>query len=445
MRTKHERAKALACAVLMALLGCLPGIGPGAKANAGAPQVKLSAALGTPVLLAGEKQTAYLKVGLTGFPIEAHRAPVNLAIVLDKSGSMQGEKIAKAREAAIMAIRRLNSEDIISVIAYDTTVRVVVPATKLTDPEGICSQIQNITPGNTTALFAGVSKGAEEVRKFFSRERVNRIILLSDGLANVGPSSTADLARLGASLGKEGITVSTIGLGLGYNEDLMRWLAQNSDGSHFFAENATELASVFDEEFGKATSVAAQKIRIEIECADGVRPVRVLLRDAEIAGQHVVAVLNQLYGNAEKALILEVEVPAGTAGSNRELASVRVTYENMATGKTDTVASVVSGRFSLSRAEVEKAMDPSVMADVVEKIAVKRNELATALRDEGKVEEARKALLDNRAYLEINAAQYNSRKLKDYAVSNQQDADNLDGSSWTRQRKMQQRSQSSRY
>ncbi|MCP4644119.1 MAG: VWA domain-containing protein, partial [bacterium] len=237
--------------------------------------------------------------------------------------------------AAIMALRRLKRDDIVSVVTYDTTVNVLVPATKVSDLEVIVREIQRIQAGSNTALFGGVSKGAAEVRKFLVDDRVNRIILLSDGLANVGPSSPGALADLGASLAKEGIAVSTIGLGLGYNEDLMTQLAQASDGNHIFAENARDLEVAFNAEFSDVLSVVAQDVTVRIRCPEGVRPVRVLGRDADVVGQTVTTRLNQLYSEQQKYVILEVEVPASSTGSEMELASVGVSYANMDTKTKD--------------------------------------------------------------------------------------------------------------
>ena len=105
--------------------------------EAGGEQIRLDVALDTPVMLAGSEgafQRAYLRVALTGFELdERRRTPVNVAIVLDRSGSMQGAKLAEARNAAIMAVRRLRGEDIVSVITYDSTVNVLMPATRLSD------------------------------------------------------------------------------------------------------------------------------------------------------------------------------------------------------------------------------------------------------------------------------------------------------------------------
>jgi Ca-activated chloride channel family protein len=192
-----------------------------------ASQVALSVAVSNPVLKSDQKQTAFLKVGLEGFrmPVTSKRVAVNVALVLDKSGSMNGRKIEEAKQAAIQAIRRLDANDIVSVVVYDSTVEVLVPATKLTDKDFVCKKIAQIQPGGRTALFAGVSKAAAELRKFIDRERVNRIVLLSDGLANIGPRAPSELGSLGASLKKENISVTAMGLGLDYNEDLMVQLA----------------------------------------------------------------------------------------------------------------------------------------------------------------------------------------------------------------------------
>jgi len=406
-------------------------------ASASADQVKLNAELAKPVLKAGLKQTTYLKVGLTGFELagDSKRPPVNIAIVLDKSGSMQGEKIRQAREAAKMAIGRLNANDIVSVVSYDSTVNVLTPATKVTDKALINSQIDRIQANGSTALFGGVSKGAAEIRKFFDPKRVNRIFLLSDGQANVGPQSPRELGNLGASLAKEGISVTTLGLGLGYNEDLMTQLAMKSDGSHSFIEEPAQLTKIFNEDFGEALQVVAQKVVVKITCREGVRPVRTLGRDADIAGQTVVTTLNQIYSGQEQFILLEVEIPATSSGAVRDIATVNLGYLNMETRVDDRLSSSVAARFTSSDSEIAKAVSTEVMVASISQIAVENNKKATALRDQGRVEEARKLLLSNGAFLGENADRYNSDFLRSYRALNDFSAENLDEAKWNANRK----------
>ena len=357
---------------------------------------------------------------MTGFEMAGtgRRTPANVCIVLDRSGSMQGEKIAKAREAAGMVVDRLNPDDIISVVAYDSGVTVLVPATKAVDKESIRGAIRGIEANASTALFAGVSMGAAEVRKFLAKDRVNRIILLSDGQANVGPSAPGTLGELGAALIREGISVTTIGLGADYNEDLMTALAQKSDGNHMFAEKASDLAAAFESEYGSVAAVVAQEVRANIRCADGVRPVRALGREADIAGQNVTFYLNQLYSQQERYLVLEVELPPGPAGSSREVAAVDVTYANMASKTADHLTGSTSVAYTDSPVEVEAGVNAAVMTAAVYQIGAEQNVLAMRLRDQGKVEEGIRVLQQNAAYLDSNAVKLKSEKLRIYGTEN---------------------------
>jgi len=430
------RSVKLWCAVLVLAVTAAPSW-------LSAAQVKLDVSMAQPTLLAEKKQTTFVKVGLTGFKLSSKnaRTPVNVALVLDKSGSMSGTKIAKAKEAAVWAVRRLDSKDIVSVVVYDSTVQVLVPATKLTDKDAVCRKIQSVNSGGSTALFAGVSKGAAELRKFIDRNRVNRVILLSDGLANVGPQTPSALGELGSSLIKEGISVSTMGLGLGYNEDLMAELARRSDGNHIFIEKAEDLARIFNFEFDDVLSVVAQEVSVTINVGRDVRPVRVLGTDAEINGRQVIVKLNQLYSEQEKYVMLEVEVPPTKENQSREIAKVDVSYANMETKTTDRLSSSISANFSRSKEVVKAKTVGKVMAECVLQVANYQNKLATTLRDKGDIEGAKRLLTTNYEYLKENAEKYRSEKLRGRADDNLSQAGKLDGKEWGAARKQMRRYQ----
>lgn len=426
-------------------LTLLPGVaragGPYALDSTRAP-VALETRVSTPLVPAGLSATAYVKVQLTGQALSlATRPPVNVALVIDKSGSMQGVKMERAKEAAIQAIRKLGPQDIVSIVTYDTTVSVLAPATKASDKATLFDAVRRIRAGGDTALFAGVTKGAAEVRKFLERGRVNRVLLLSDGLANVGPSSPADLGALGASLVREGISVTTFGLGLGYNEDLMTELARQSDGNHAFIEDAANLSQFFDLELGTAAAVVAQDIQIRLECGPGVRPVRVLGRPADIIGQTVTTSMNQIYAQQTQHLLLEVELAAGAPNEHRLLANVLASYGNLGTRITESQAGEVSVTFTSDRMAVERSTDQQVMVSAVEQIANERNAMAVTLRDRGEVQKARDMLRQNAAYLEDNNVRYKAPSLDRLKQDNESDAENLEGEGWNRQRKSMRKKQ----
>ncbi len=226
-----------------------------------------------------------------------------------------------------------------------------------------------------------------------------------------------------------------MGLGLDYNEDLMAQLAQRSDGNHFFIEKANDLAKVFNFEFDDVLSVVAQEVAITINVGPEVRPVRVLGREAEINGQQVIVQLNQLYREQEKYVMLEVELPATKAGQTRRIAQVDVSYANMETKTTDRLSSTVSVNFDVSDEVVQAKTNAAVMTECVLQIANDRNRLATALRDKGDVEGARKVLKDNASYLAKNADKYKSEKLQQRSVDNYGQSSQLDEKEWAANRK----------
>jgi Ca-activated chloride channel family protein len=167
-------------------------------------------------------------------------------------------------------------------------------------------------------------------------------------------------------------------------------------------------------------------------------------RDGEIKGRNVCVFINQLYSGHEKYILLEVEVGAVTAKETRKIASVNVRYDNLQTHDSDKLSAELSATFSSSKQLVDKKTNHKVMVDVVEQIATERNELAVTLRDQGQIDKAREVLGDNVSYLNLNAARYNSKKLKDFGMLNDADAMNLDEQNWTRQRKSMRYQQSSR-
>ena len=396
-------------------------------ASVEASQVGLSVEMSNPLLKAQKKQTTFLKVGLTGFKIKSAktRAPVNITLVLDKSGSMQGTKIDEARRGAIEAINRLSANDIVSVVTYDSTVEVLVPATKLTDKASVCQKIAQIQAGGRTALFAGVSKGAAELRKFRDKDRVNRIVLLSDGKANIGASSPTELGALGASLKKEGITVSTMGLGLDYNEDLMLQLASRSGGNHIFVEDAEHLAGIFKDEFNTVLSVVAQEVAVQIDVKKNIRPVRVLGREAEINGQQVITEISQLYSGQDQYVVLEVEVPATPVGAATQVATVQVTYDNMLTKATDKLTGTASVNFSDDDNAIASQLNPQVLEASVLLLANEQNKLATILGDKGDLAGAQRCLDANTRFLKKYAAELNSDELRLYYTQNARHAELL--------------------
>jgi Ca-activated chloride channel family protein len=362
------------------------------------------------ILPAGASQRAVVKVSLDA-PLlreKAERPPVNLAIVLDRSGSMSGGgKLEKAKEAAIAALRRLGERDLFSLVIFDHEVETLVPPQSAGNTEWIESRINSIRSRGNTALFGGVSQGAAEVRKHLEGRYVSRILLLSDGQANVGPSQPEDLGRLGAALMKEHIAVTTIGVGTDYNEDLMTKLAQNSDGNTYFVESSSDLPRIFAAELGDVLNVFAREVRLEIEFSDGVRPVRIIGRDGRLDDRKVEIRLNQLYGGQAKYALVEVEVSAGAPRDVRKLASARCSYENLVSRQAERAEAEANVRFSDSAPEVTRSVNVSVQKDMAYNILAEARDEAIQQADKGERVKAAATLRAAGAKVQAQASAYN--------------------------------------
>jgi Ca-activated chloride channel family protein len=353
--------------------------------------VQLRLELDRPVLAADSREKVVLKIALDGRrpALGRERAPVNLALVIDKSGSMGGEeKIARAREAALEAVSRLSAEDLVSLVVYDDEVRTLVPARRVGDGEALRRAIRGIAPGGSTALHGGVETGAEELRKHIEGAYTHRVLLLSDGQANVGPRTPEALGSLGARLLREGISVTTIGLGLDFNEDLMTRLARRSDGNTYFVAESRDLPRIFAEELGDVLSIVARRVVIELEFPEGVRPLRIVGRDGRIEDGRALVELNQLYGGQEKFALVEVELEPEGDGRERLVATARVSYEDAATARRASREASVGVSFTTDPDEVVAAANHRVQADYADNRLAETREEVVALVDAGRRTEA---------------------------------------------------------
>jgi Ca-activated chloride channel family protein len=387
--------------------------------------------------------TTFIKVDLTGIrPENIDRAPLNIAVVIDKSGSMSGQKIEDAKNAAIYLVNQLQAKDIVSIVTYSSGVHVLIPATKVRDKRTLVQRIRNIRTDGNTALFAGVSKGAAEVRKFLNKQRINRIILLSDGLANEGPSSPAELGQLGRSLSREHISVTTLGIGNGYNEDLMTKLAFNSDGNHVFVSQSSELADIFSQELGELFSVTAKEICIKIKVSPELEITRFLGREGIIRGNVAEITLNQVADKQEKYVMLEVTHKPGSSRSEPYV-NLDIDYLDPFLSKRQQESRQFNFQLVGDDAEANASTNNQVVENATLQIATINTEKAIELRDAGQLKDAEAVFEDNALLLKNFAQRLDSPSLARAAEANEEDADSVyDEKEWGAKRKQLREEQS---
>ena len=244
-------------------------------------------------------------------PTDAARTPLNLALVLDRSGSMSGEKLAAARDAAQFLLRRLAPEDAVSLVTYDQNVETVGSVGNGTTIADLARMTALIEAGGSTNLSGGWLRGRELVAAAKRDQRMNRVVLLTDGQANAGITDRERLTGLAATAKRSGVTTTTIGFGADYDEQLLRAMADAGGGNSYYIEQPDQAPGVFEEEIEGLLSLAAQNVTVEIRPGADARFVRVWhdypVHTANGASR---IEIGDIYGREPKSILLDFFVPS---------------------------------------------------------------------------------------------------------------------------------------
>jgi Ca-activated chloride channel family protein len=253
------------------------------------------------------------------------RPPINLALVLDHSGSMAaGRKMEFARDAASYAVQQLLPTDRVGVTIFDDTVQTIVPNAPALDKPGIIRRIAAVQPNGSTALHDGWKEGGRQVSQHRLAGGLNRVLLLSDGLANVGLTDPGAIAAEVGSLAEGGVSTTTMGVGVDYNEDLMEAMARSGDGNYYFIESPRQLADIYQTELQGLMATLGQKLSLGVEPQQGVQVIEVLNDfDTTRAGR---LMLPNLIVGMPIGVLVRLGVPPQRSGS--ELGQFRLAWDD---------------------------------------------------------------------------------------------------------------------
>ncbi|MBS2040240.1 VWA domain-containing protein [bacterium] len=196
---------------------------------------------------------------------QRERVPLNLALVIDRSGSMQGEKMDLTRKAAALAIKSLSEVDRISLVTFASEVETVVASTPVVDKQRLVQRIEKIQAYGSTALFPGWQAGADQANFALRKGILNRLILLTDGQANLGQTNPDPICSEVHRWYQKGLQTTTMGFGRDYQEDLLRAMAGSGGGNHFFVETPEQLVRYVELELDGLAATVGTQVRLKLE------------------------------------------------------------------------------------------------------------------------------------------------------------------------------------
>jgi Ca-activated chloride channel family protein len=378
----------LACAFLLAA-----NVAYGA-ANQGMTEreIRLDGRLNYPFLsTSGGKVFLQMTVVTSNFP-SIERRPMNIAVVLDRSGSMSDQrKMEYAKKALSSLVDQLSSNDILSIVIYDDVIEVLRPAKRVgNDQQRIKRAIERVSPRNMTNLGGGMIEGFRQVERNLSKEYVNRVVLLSDGLANQGITDPAELNRIAQRYRSKSVSLTTMGVGLDYNENLMMGLAEHGGGNYYFIEHPTMLASIIRKELKSVSSIIAQNAFIELTLGRGVRLHDVIGCEHSSSGERYMIPVGDLYSNDTREFTAELEMPEGTGKAVVAEGKLRFESDEKGVRVQPTFASVAHYTKDVVVIEKHRDWDTQAKADVA--VSTRQVERAMKALDEGRMGEAAQEL-----------------------------------------------------
>jgi Ca-activated chloride channel family protein len=290
------------------------------------------------------------------------RAPADVALVIDTSGSMAGPKIENARAAARELVEKLGDGDIVSVTTFSDEARVLVGPTILSSATraGVLRAIAAVSPSGGTNMYDGLNVAEANAQGAPPSHPVRRVVMISDGIANVGPTSPEILGALAARGARASVQVSAIGVGLDYDEHTLDALAERSNGRLYHLDEPREMTAILDKEMGLLEATAATAAVVEIVTAPGVAVVSADGVRYDQAGNVTRVPVGTMFGGQHREMILKLRVTADPAAGDagRPLASVRLRFNDPTESGLERVQEVVA-RYHVTNdpARVEAAVN----------------------------------------------------------------------------------------
>jgi Ca-activated chloride channel family protein len=287
------------------------------------------------------------------------RTSLNLCLVIDRSGSMEGPPLDYAKQACAYVVDLLSPDDVLSIVTFEENVDVLMPPQRVTNRQTVKDGIAKIVAGNTTDLYGGLALAAQQLLTIPDPGRATRMIVLSDGDPTVGIKDYTSLVNHAADIKSRGVTVTFLGFGPDYNEELLAGMAKKAGGNYYYIPQPHLIPEVFRTELEKLMTVVARNLVLDLKLARWVTMRSPQFQADQPADREFSLGLADLERGATMQQVIDLEFPNHPLGHYR-VASGRLTYDDCLTSRTETVDLDFVMEFTSDAARYNAPVDPRV-------------------------------------------------------------------------------------
>jgi Ca-activated chloride channel family protein len=346
----------------------------------------------------GERARRYLEIVVAAptLPADIERPALNISLVLDRSGSMAGDKLKYVQQAAKHALARLTAHDLVSIVTYDHNVSVAAEGQPVTDRarQELNRLIDRLRVGGRTNLSGGWLAGCDQIAAFQAErpDDINRALLLTDGLANEGITDQEELTYHASQLRERGISTTTFGVGHDFNEFLLQGMADAGGGHFYFIDSPRQIPSYFKGELGELAETTAREAVLSLALHAGTQASLVNDVRCEKEEGALRVFLDDLYAGDQRRLYVGLDLPAGELGQTLSVEAA-VAYDDVASGESRQAAAepLVFTVVDAARCDTQP-VDEEVQAEAARVEAEKAKLEALRLDRQGRRGEAQQAL-----------------------------------------------------
>ncbi|OYT70625.1 MAG: hypothetical protein CFK49_11710 [Armatimonadetes bacterium JP3_11] len=323
------------------------------------PSLSMEVVLGRRYALAQSIAREGMLIPIRAVQTTAGRAPLNLCLVLDRSGSMEGAPFEYAKQACAYLVDQLTEQDVLSIVTFSDAVDVVMPPRKIVNKQLVKDHIMRLTVGDTTNLYDALVVGTQQITSTPLPGYQSHLILLTDGEPTTGIKDFATIVGAAAKAKEFGFHITALGFGPDYNEELLAGIARRSGGKYYYIDQPHKIPEVFQQELVRLMTVVARNPKLEIHLARWVQVRQAFGGELKLQGRTATLSLVDVERGSTLNPILELEFPNHPAGVYR-IAKITLTWEDIVTGRTESATADAVLEFTPDPALANQPQDPRV-------------------------------------------------------------------------------------